>query len=245
MQQITGIPVSSGIVIGRVFQVGRAEQRVPHQHIEPGGVDEELKRFAEAFDAAVKDLESLRDRSRVQLGEEPAKIFEFHMGLLMDPSLRSPIERRIKQDLVVAEWAIADEFRLVADRFSAMGNEVFAQKASDIIDLDRRVLDKLMGEDTSRLANLDEPVVIVAHELTPSQTAGMDRSRVLGFATDLGGRTSHVSIVARAVDIPAVVGCKAYGRRLHSVLDASQRTHDAFASIGEEVSSVVMHGLGL
>ena len=208
MKQITGIPVSSGIVIGRVFRLGRAEQRVPHQRIEAAQVPAELLRVEDAFAQAVTDLESLRDRTRVQLGEEPAKIFEFHMGLLKDPSLRQPIEDRIKNELVVAEWAVADEFRIVADRFSSMGNEVFAQKASDIIDLDRRVLDKLMGEDTSRLANLDEPVVIVAHELTPSQTAGMDRSKILGFATDLGGRTSHVSIVARAVDIPAVVGCK-------------------------------------
>ena len=93
-----------------------------------------------------------------------------------------------------------------------MGNEVFAQKTSDIIDLDRRVLDRLMGENTSRLATLEEPVIIVAHELTPSQTAGMDRTKVLGFATDLGGRTSHVSIVAKAVDIPAVVGCQRISR---------------------------------
>ncbi|MCP4836357.1 MAG: phosphoenolpyruvate--protein phosphotransferase [Phycisphaera sp.] len=216
MEQITGIPVSSGIVIGRVFRVGRAEQRVPHQAIQAGEVDRELQRVEEAFAEAITDLESLRDRSRQQLGEEPAKIFEFHIGLLKDPSLRHPIQQRIKDDLVVAEWAVADEFRVVADRFSSMGNEVFAQKAADIIDLDRRVLDKLMGEETSRLANLDDPVVIVAHELTPSQTAGMDRSKVLGFATDLGGRTSHVSIVARAVDIPAVVGCQKISRMVEN-----------------------------
>ena len=216
MEQITGIPVSSGIVIGRVFRVGRAEQRVPHQVIKAEEVDRELQRVAEAFAEAITDLESLRDRSRKQLGEEPAKIFEFHIGLLKDPSLRHPIQQRIKDDLVVAEWAVGDEFRVVADRFSSMGNEVFAQKAADIIDLDRRVLDKLMGEETSRLANLEEPVVIVAHELTPSQTAGMDRSKVLGFATDLGGRTSHVSIVARAVDIPAVVGCQKISRMVEN-----------------------------
>ena len=216
MEQLTGIPVSSGIVIGRVFRVGRAEQRVPHRHIESAGVEAELERVDLAFAAAITDLETLRDRTREELGEEPAKIFEFHVGLLRDPSLRQPIHKRIKHDLVVAEWAVADEFKSVADRFSAMGSEVFAQKASDIIDLDRRVLDQLMGENTSRLATLNEPVVIVAHELTPSQTAGMDRSKVLGFATDIGGRTSHVSIVARAVDIPAVVGCQQISRMVEN-----------------------------
>jgi len=212
METIRGIPVSSGIVIGRVFRLGEAEQRVPHRRIEAAEVDRELERMETAFEEAIADLEALRDRTQVQLGAEPAKIFEFHVGLLRDPSLRKPIRTRIESDLVVAEWAVADEFRAVADRFAAMGNEVFAQKTSDIIDLDRRVLDRLMGENTSRLATLDEPVIIVAHELTPSQTAGMDRTKVLGFATDLGGRTSHVSIVAKAVDIPAVVGCQRISR---------------------------------
>ncbi len=212
METIRGIPVSSGIVIGRVFRLGEAEQRVPHRRIEANEVDREIERMNTAFEEAIADLEALRDRTRIQLGAEPAKIFEFHVGLLRDPSLRKPIRTRIETDLVVAEWAVADEFRAVADRFAAMGNEVFAQKTSDIIDLDRRVLDRLMGENTSRLATLEEPVIIVAHELTPSQTAGMDRTKVLGFATDLGGRTSHVSIVAKAVDIPAVVGCQRISR---------------------------------
>lgn len=216
MEVVRGIPVSSGIVIGRVFRLGKAEQRVPHTRIESDRVESELERVHDAFDRAITDLEGLRDRTKVQLGSEPAKIFEFHVGLLRDPSLRGPIEERIRNDLVVAEWAVADQFKSVADRFAALGTEVFAQKTSDILDLDRRVLDHLMGESTSRLARLDEPVVIVAHELTPSQTAGMDRSQILGFATDLGGRTSHVSIVARAVDIPAVVGCQNVSRKVEN-----------------------------
>ncbi|MCP4833492.1 MAG: phosphoenolpyruvate--protein phosphotransferase, partial [Phycisphaera sp.] len=192
------------------------EQRVPHTTITSDQVEAELERVHEAFERAIVDLEALRDRTRIQLGAEPAKIFEFHVGLLRDPSLRNPIDERIRKDFVVAEWAVADQFKSVADQFAALGTEVFAQKTSDILDLDRRVLDHLMGESTSRLARLDEPVIIVAHELTPSQTAGMNRSQILGFATDLGGRTSHVSIVARAVDIPAVVGCQHVSRRVEN-----------------------------
>ena len=207
MEVIRGIPVSPGIVIGRVFRLGQAEQQVPHRKISEEDIAAELARAEKAFEEAISELAELRDRTRVKLGAEPAKIFEFHMGLLRDPGLREPIQQRISNDLVVAEWAVADQFRRLAEQFSSMGNEVFAQKANDVIDLDRRVLGKLMGESTSRLASLDEPVIIVAHELTPSQTAGMDRKKVLGFATDAGGRTSHVSIVARAIDIPAVVGC--------------------------------------
>ena len=216
MEVVRGIPVSSGIVIGRVFRLGKAEQRVPHTNITADGVETELERVHEAFDRAIVDLEGLRDRTKVQLGAEPAKIFEFHVGLLRDPSLRHPIEARIREELIVAEWAVADQFKAVADQFASLGAEVFAQKSADILDLDRRVLDHLMGESTSRLARLDEPVIIVAHELTPSQTAGMNRTQILGFATDLGGRTSHVSIVARAVDIPAVVGCQHVSQRVEN-----------------------------
>ena len=207
MDIIHGIPVSPGIVIGPVFRLGEAEQQVPHRRIESEEVDAEITRVDRAFQEAIEQLEELRDRTRSQLGAEPSKIFEFHVGLLKDPALREPIHARIRSELVVAEWAVADQFRTLAEQFSELENEVFAQKANDVIDLDRRVLGRLMGESTSRLANLHEPVIIVAHELTPSQTAGMDRTQVLGFATDSGGRTSHVSIVARAVDIPAVVGC--------------------------------------
>lgn len=207
MDVIRGIPVSPGIVIGPVFRLGEAEQQVPHRRIQPEEIQAEIARVDQAFKEAIEQLQELLDKTRVQLGTEPSKIFEFHVGLLKDPALQEPIHERIRNDLVVAEWAVADQFRTLAEQFSELENEVFAQKANDVIDLDRRVLGRLMGESTSRLANLHEPVIIVAHELTPSQTAGMDRSQVLGFATDSGGRTSHVSIVARAVDIPAVVGC--------------------------------------
>ena len=207
MDVIRGIPVSPGIVIGPVFRLGKAEQQVPHRKISPDEVESEVERVEQAFEEAILELETLRDRTQKELGAEPAKIFEFHIGLLKDPGLHNPIHERISTDHVVAEWAVADQFRLIAEKFSSMGNDVFAQKANDVIDLDRRVLGRLMGESTSRLANLSEPVIIVAHELTPSQTASMDRSKVIGFATDAGGRTSHVSIVARAVDIPAIVGC--------------------------------------
>ena len=207
MDIIRGIPVSPGIVIGPVFRLGEAEQQVPHRRITTEEAEGEVARAEHAFSEAIKQLEDLRDKTREKLGAEPSKIFEFHVGLLRDPALREPIHARIRDDLVVAEWAVADQFRSLAKQFSEFENEVFAQKANDVIDLDRRVLSHLMGETTSRLASLHEPVIIVAHELTPSQTASMDRSKVLGFATDAGGRTSHVSIVARAVDIPAVVGC--------------------------------------
>ena len=208
MLTVKGIPVSPGIVIGRVFVLGEAETHVPHRIIEENEIDAELGRLERALREAHADLIQLRDRTEQQLGREAAKIFGFHLGLLSDPALLGPIRECIRRDRVNAESAVADAFKKITDQFLAIGNEVFRQKANDVLDLDRRVLGKLMGENESRLSALDEPVIIVAHELTPSQTAGMDRKKILGIATDLGGRTSHTSIVARAIEIPCVVGCQ-------------------------------------
>ena len=107
MEVIRGIPVSPGIVIGRVFRLGQAEQQVPHRKISEEDIPAELARAEKAFEEAISELAELRDRTRVKLGAEPAKIFEFHMGLLRDPGLREPIQQRISNDLVVAEWAVA------------------------------------------------------------------------------------------------------------------------------------------
>ncbi|MFO0962682.1 MAG: phosphoenolpyruvate--protein phosphotransferase [Phycisphaerales bacterium] len=208
MQRIKGIAVSHGIIVGRAFLVGTAEQVVPHRIIAESEVPAQLERLHQSLRAAAAQIEELRERTQRELGTEPAKIFEFHAGLLRDKSLVTAIERRIGGSFVTAEQAVADQFRQLVDQFRRMGNAVFEQKSNDILDLERRVLGQLMGEQTSRLAQLAEPAVIVAHELTPSQAAAMDRSKVIALATDLGGRTSHTSIVARALGLPAVVGCQ-------------------------------------
>ncbi len=207
MQSVKGIPVSPGIVMGRAIVLGNAETHVPRRIIESDSLDLEVARLDTALQAAVEDLAILRDRTEAQIGRDAAKIFGFHLGLLQDPTLLAPMRTRIITDRVNAEVAVADAFQRLADQFRALGSEMFSQKANDVLDLDRRVLAKLMGEDENRLATLTEPSIVIAHELTPSQTAGMDRTMVIGIATDLGGRTSHTSIVARAIEIPCVVGC--------------------------------------
>jgi len=208
MEVIKGIPVSPGVVIGRAFILDYADERVPYRTVAEDDVDREARRLAHAVETALSDLRHLRDRTAAELGPEPAKIFEFHIGLLRDPSLIDPIRERIEKSRVTAEYATAEAFRRLADQFRGMGNEVFRQKANDVLDLDRRLLGHLLGQSETRIRNLAEPVIVVAHELTPTQAASIDRGKVLAFATDAGGRTSHTSIVARAMDIPAVVGCQ-------------------------------------
>lgn len=214
MELIKGIPVSPGIVVGRALHVGQAERHVPQRAITAEGVPDELARLDVALDAASAELGLLRDRTERELGAEPAKIFGFHLGLLRDRTLLEIIRSRIRDERVNAEMAVADQFQSLINQFQQMGSEVFEQKANDVVDLERRVLGKLMGETKSRLASLKEPAVIIAHELTPSQTASLDRSKVIAIATDGGGQTGHTSIVARALGLPAVVGCQNASERI-------------------------------
>jgi len=215
MEVIKGIPVSPGVVIGRAFILDFTDERVPKRTVGAKDVPRELERLADALEAATFDLTELRDRTAKELGAEPAKIFEFHLSLLRDPSLMGPLRKHVEAEHITAEYAVAQAFRGLADRFRAMKGDVFQQKANDILDLDRRVLGNLLGLSETRLHDLPEPVIVVAHELTPSQTASLDRRMVLAFATDAGGLTSHTSIVARAMEIPAVVGCQRVSANLN------------------------------
>ncbi|MCA9286380.1 MAG: phosphoenolpyruvate--protein phosphotransferase [Phycisphaerales bacterium] len=208
MDVVKGIAVSPGVAIGRAFVLGEADEHVPHRVVAAEEVGHQLERFERAVAESITDLQQLRERTARELGAEPAKIFEFHIGLLHDTSLLTPIRQEIEREHVTAEWAVSSRFKALASQFKGMGNEVFRQKANDVLDLDRRVLGRLQGATESRLAQLTEPVIVFAHELTPSQAALLDPAKVIGFATDAGGRTSHTSIVARAIGIPAVAGCQ-------------------------------------
>lgn len=216
METITGIAVSSGLAIGRVHVLDAVERYVPERRISEDAVESEIERLWAAVGGALDELVELRNRTEEELGSDPAKILDFHIGILQDPTLISPMPDRIRSGLVNAERAVAERFDQLASQFRGMGTAVFRQKANDIIDLDRRVLSRLLGETDDRIANVKEAVVLVAHELTPSQAASIDRSKILGIATDAGGRTSHTSIVARALQIPTVVGCHAITSKIQN-----------------------------
>jgi phosphotransferase system enzyme I (PtsI) len=207
MEVIKGIPVAPGVAVGRAFVLEDLLERVPFHPVAPADVPNELNRFASALQEAIRDLQADRDRAAAKLGPEPAKIFEFHLGLLNDKTLISQIWDRIQQGKGSAAFNVSEVFRGLADRFRAMGSEVFRQKANDVMDLDRRLLGKLVGQSRDRLARIADRVIVISHELTPAQAASLDVNKVIGFATDAGGRTSHTSIVAAALGIPVVVGC--------------------------------------
>ena len=206
MDLFKGIPVAPGVVVGTVFVLDDERVRIPRRRIREDDVPEELNRFEQALQDSLKELNTVRIRTEDELGGEAATIFAFHLGMLSDQTVTEPIRERIRTDHVTAEYAVYDAFEKLAERFARMSDTTFQTKINDVWDLDRRLLRHLIGEHRSRLDQLDHEAIIVAPDLTPSQTAGFDRDRVVAFVTDAGGKTSHTAILARALDIPAVVG---------------------------------------
>jgi phosphotransferase system enzyme I (PtsI) len=207
---LRGIPVSPGIARGRTFVLAQASvSGITRQELAEHEVPHQLKRLEQALVDTRHEIQEVQRLVNQGLGAEHASIFEAHMMVLDDPTLLDEVSRLITEQHVSAEYA----FQQVADKFSrtlgAINDEYLRERVSDMRDVSGRVLNKLLGrtEDFS-LARLKEPCIVIAHDLTPTQTAQMDRKMVLGFATDIGGQTSHTAIMARSMRIPAVVGLR-------------------------------------
>lgn len=212
MEVLRGIAVSPGLVIGRTFLLEDEDRRVVRRFTPSAGSAEEATRAKNALESSVTDLVTVKERAEQEMGSEAAKIFLFHIGVLQDESLRNPIFERIENEHMAAEHAVEATFGDWAARFGKMGDSAFTSKVDDLEDLRNRVLGHLMGEHNRTLEELDHPAVVVADDLTPSQAAGFNREFVQAFVTDRGGRTSHTAIVARALNIPAVVGLRDIAR---------------------------------
>ncbi|MEM9082107.1 MAG: phosphoenolpyruvate--protein phosphotransferase [Planctomycetota bacterium] len=208
MREMPGIAVSPAVVIGRAFLLDDIRRPVSSRSINSGEVQNEQARLDEAVEASLAELAELRTRAEEEFGRDAAQIFAFHQGMLMDKTLIDPMRQRIADDHVPAETAVQEQFRIVAEQFARMPDTAFRTKVDDVWDLDHRVLRHLIGEHQNRLADSDTDSVVIASELTPTQTASFRDQGVAGFATDSGGLTSHTAIFARALNIPAVVGCE-------------------------------------
>ncbi len=206
MELLKGIPVSPGVVIGRVYVLDDERRRIAKRTVPAAGVPVEHDRLWKALGESIAELNALRARAQREMGDEAAKIFAFHIGMLADAALTKPMHELIDRERVTAEYAVWKGMHDLAERFAKVPDPTFQTKVDDVNDLSMRVLRHLIGEHQGRLANLDHRAVVIAKDLTPSQAAGFDRKHVVAFATDLGGKTSHTAIFARALGIPAVVG---------------------------------------
>ncbi|MEM7629204.1 MAG: phosphoenolpyruvate--protein phosphotransferase [Planctomycetota bacterium] len=208
MRTLKGIPVTRGLVIGRAAIIEAPElSRVAKRRISPSDVEHELERLEAALEKSVEELNELHAEAQVELGTEAAKIFLFHIGALRDRSLLDPMRKAIAEEHVAAEYATAKTFGDLARAFGQRPDTTFRSKVSDLNDLADRVLRHLGASKLADHSHLAEDTVVIAPDLTPSQTAAFDRSKIVAFVTDLGGPTSHTAIVARALDLPAVVAC--------------------------------------
>ena len=200
-----GIAVSPGIAIARSMVIDSRDYRIPRRAIAPSQRTEEIKRVRKAFAGAISELTEL-GTSRGGIEENKIRdIFAVHLRFLRDKSFRKRITDFVQTELTTAEYAVSTTLREIASHFAGIDDAYISERAADIYDIEKRLLTHLLGEVRQNLENLQEEVVIVAHDLTPTQTAGLDKNFVKGFATDAGGRTSHTAIVARSLGIPAVV----------------------------------------
>lgn len=200
----TGIAASPGIAIGPAWVMQETELHIPTDEVT--NPEQEIARLKEALKQAKQQIESLRERAETEMGADKAAIFEAHLMVLDDPELIDHIERKINDERLNAPKAVHVVIDQFVSMFEQMDMEYMRERAADIRDVGSRLLHILLGVEPRSLAEINVPSVVVAHDLTPSDTAQMDKEKVLGFMTNIGGRTSHSAIMARSLEIPAVVG---------------------------------------
>ncbi len=207
MHTLRGIAVSPGIAIGPVRVLDPRGLRPPLRAVSAEAVPAEYDRLDRALESARSEAEAAEAEARDRIGPQYADILGAHARMIDDPTLRRDARERIGRDLVSAEHAVSEVLEGHAARLAGMADTHLAARAADVRDIQRRILAQFLGPGTAPApGDTDGPIVVLAHDLSPSETAGLDPARVLGFATESGGLASHTAIVAAALEIPAVVG---------------------------------------
>lgn len=212
---IVGTGASPGIALGKVLIVQNEPLIIEKEEIT--SVEEEKGKLLEAMEISKSQIAKVREKTLKELGEEKAAIFDAHIMILEDPELTDNTINRIEKEKLNAAYALKQTVLEFITIFEAMDNEYMKERAADIRDVSDRILRNITGEQTTDLSILEEDVVLIAHDLTPSDTATMNKEKVLGFLTNIGGRTSHTAIMARSLEIPAVVGLKDITEKLKSL----------------------------
>ena len=203
---ISGIPASPGIVFGKALVLKEEKIVLDMQKIKDSQVDEEIARFYAGREAAVEQLNSIKARAYQSLGEEKAAIFEGHLMILEDEELEEEIIDYLRSNHVNAAVAANVVIDQQVAILSEIDDEYLKERAGDIRDIGNRLIKNILGMHIVDLGEINEEAILVAYDLTPSETAQLNLDKVLGFVTDIGGRTSHTSIMARSLELPAIVG---------------------------------------
>ncbi|MCM8760720.1 MAG: phosphoenolpyruvate--protein phosphotransferase [Candidatus Omnitrophica bacterium] len=213
---LKGIPASPGIVSGKAFLYGREQYTISRRNITDAQVQNEIKRFKEALLQTKNEILEIKKRISDELGAEHGQIFSAHLLVIDDAMLIEEVISKLKKEKLGIEYIFQDVLRRYIKVFSEMDDEYLKERISDINDVGRRILRNLIGAKEDLLSNLKEKVVVVAYDLSPSDTATMHKKNVKGFATDIGGRTSHTAIMAKSLEIPAVVGLEVLTKKVES-----------------------------
>ena len=240
-----GTGASPGIALGKALVIEHSELDIEKKTIE--NIDEEIQKLESAVKVSKEELTKVKEKALDELGEHEAEIFEAHLLVLEDPELIGSAISKIRDEKVNADYALNEIKEMFVAMFESMDNEYMRERAADIKDVTNRVLRHILGIKVVDLAELDEEVVLIAHDLTPSDTATMNKNMVLGFLTDIGGRTSHTAIMARTLEIAAVVGLNDITKKVKDgdyivfngdtgevIVNPDEETKAKYASLKEE-----------
>ncbi len=227
-----GIPASEGIAIGPVLLWGQDEVIIEKKTID--SVEAELEKFEAAVDHSKNQLEEIRLKALETMGEEEAQVFDAHILLMEDPEWIGKIKSQIESDLICSEYIVQSVTDAFVAIFEAMDNEYLAARAADLKDVAMRLIRNILGVSSGIEDIGSSPVIIVAEDLTPSDTAQLSKDTVLGFITEQGNKTSHSAIIARTMGIPALVGAEGLRGRIHEAMETKDTLTLAFdGSTGE------------
>lgn len=206
MITLKGIPVSPGIAFGEALIIDNEGFRISQSIVEPQEVEEEISRYKNAFDIAQQELSTNAKTVTQELGESYGLIFQAHHAILDDSTLRRQILEKIENERYSAPFAISTIFRQYAEKFKNIPDNQLSLRANDILDLETRIMKIVMGIHSESLTAINKDLIVLAHNLTPSETTNMNRNCIRAFVTEIGSKGSHTAIIAEALEIPAVVG---------------------------------------
>ena len=202
---LKGIAASDGIAVAPAYLL--VEPDLTYTKTAISDVDSELARYKKAIEVSTAEVEQIRDSAKKSLGEDEAQVFEAHLMILNDPEFTGAIENEIKEQKINSEAALDETAQKFITIFEGMtDNAYMQQRAADVRDVSKRIMAHLLNKELPNPASIDHEVIVVAHDLTPSDTAQLNKKFVKGFVTDIGGRTAHSAIMARSLELPAVVG---------------------------------------
>ena len=203
---LKGIPAAPGIVMGKALLLDREQYIIPKRSLKEDQINAEIKHFKDALVATKEQILDIKKRISEEIGSEHGQIFSAHLLVIEDTMLIEEVIARIKKDSLSAEYVFQDVLKKYIKVFSEMDDEYLKERISDINDIGKRILKNLIGAREDALATLKEKAIVISYDLSPSDTASMHKKNVIGFATDIGSRTSHTAIMAKSLEIPAVVG---------------------------------------